>query len=147
MKRLAWLMKAAWTCLVLFSLVCLPACGASESAWSWIGPWHADEALNDLEAFADLFPGYEEYGAGMEIRSSGQMSWFIGEDGAYGTYGFEDGVLHADLIGDAGEEMPMDFLFISDGDALMLEMQLGELTVFWRYGDREDVQPDLSSDE
>ena len=38
------------------------------------GPWHLDSEKNDLAAFADLFPGYGEWGAGMEIRSNGQMS-------------------------------------------------------------------------
>lgn len=111
------------------------------------GPWHPDETLNDLTAFPDLFPGYEEFGAGMEIRSSGQMSWFIGENGGYGTYTCEEDVLHAALMNNAGEEMSMDLLFLSDGDAPLLEMQLEELTIFWRYGDREDIPLDPSSGE
>ena len=149
MKRLARLLPAAWFCLILLSLsmfLASAAC-ASESIGSWVGPWHADETLNDLTAFADLFPNYEEFGAGMEIRSSGQMSWFIGEDGGYGTYAFEKDVLHAALMNNVGEEMSMDFLFEADGDAPLLEMQLGERTVFWRYGDREDTAPDLTDCE
>lgn len=149
MKRMARLLTAAWTCLILFSLwmFCFPACGASESIGSWAGPWHPDETLNDLTAFPDLFAGYEEFGAGMEIRSSGQMSWFIGENGGYGTYTGEEDVLHAALMNNAGEEMSMDLLFLSDGDAPLLEMQLEELTIFWRYGDREDIPLDPSSGE
>lgn len=149
MKRIAQLLTAAWTCLILFSLwkFCLPASGSSESIGSWAGPWHPDETLNDLTAFADLFPGYEEFGAGMEIRSSGQMSWFIGENGGYGTYACKEDVLHAALMNNAEEEMSMDLLFLSDGDTPLLEMQLEELTVFWLYSDRENIPLDPSSGE
>ena len=46
-----------------------------------IGPWHLDPNKNDLTSFADsldLFPGYGEWGASMEIRGNGEMSWYIG---------------------------------------------------------------------
>ena len=62
-----------------------------------IGPWHLDSEQNNLAAFADsldLFPGYGEWGAGMEIRSNGQMSWYIGAESWHGTYTVEDGVIH-----------------------------------------------------
>ena len=39
-----------------------------------IGPWHLDSNKNDLASFTDsldLFPGYGEWGAGMEIRGNG----------------------------------------------------------------------------
>ena len=54
-----------------------------------IGPWHLDESKNDLAAFADsleLFPGYGEWGASMEICGNGEMSWYIGAEGWHGTY-------------------------------------------------------------
>ena len=54
-----------------------------------IGPWHLDSEKNDLAAFADsldLFPGYGEWGASMEIRSHGQMSWYIGAESWHGCY-------------------------------------------------------------
>lgn len=40
-----------------------------------VGPWHLYDEKNDLTAFADsldLFPGYGEWGASMEIRSTGK---------------------------------------------------------------------------
>lgn len=52
------------------------------------GLWHLDSEKNDLSTFSDsldLFPGYGEWGAGMEIRSDGQMSWYIGAAGGSGT--------------------------------------------------------------
>ena len=68
-----------------------------------IGPWHLDSEKNDLAAFADsldLFPGYGEWGASMEIRSNGQMSWYIGAESWHGTYTVEDEVIHAQLTSD-----------------------------------------------
>ena len=65
-----------------------------------VGPWHLDGEKNDLAAFADsleLFPGYGEWGASMEIRSNGQMSWYIGAESWHGTYTVEDGVMQAQL--------------------------------------------------
>ena len=65
-----------------------------------IGPWHLDSEKNDLAAFADfldLFPGYGEWGASMEIRSNGQMSWYIGAESWHGTYAVENGVMQAQL--------------------------------------------------
>lgn len=76
----------------------------------------------------------------MEIRSSDQMSWYIGEAGGSGTYAFEDGMLHASLMGGMGQEdLHMDFRFISDGNAPLLEMSWEDRAVYWRYGDREDA--------
>lgn len=48
-----------------------------------IGPWHLDSEKNDLNAFADsleLFPGYGEWGASMEIRSRG-LVWNLYDGG------------------------------------------------------------------
>ena len=47
---------------------------AAQQSVELIGPWHLDSEKNDLAAFADSpdpFPGYGEWGAGMEIRSNG----------------------------------------------------------------------------
>lgn len=68
-----------------------------------VGPWRLDSKKNDLAAFSDsqnLFPGYGEWGASMEIRSNGQMSWYIGAEGWHGIYAVRDGVLHAQLTSD-----------------------------------------------
>ena len=73
-----------------------------------IGPWHLDGEKNDLAAFADslgLFPGYGAWGAGMEIRSNGQLSWHIGAESWHGTYTVEDGILRAQLASDS-EQSP-----------------------------------------
>ena len=61
---------------------------AAQSAEAFVGLWHLDEG-SDLEALSGYFPGAAEFGSGMEIRSDGSISWFIGADGAAGTYTYD----------------------------------------------------------
>ena len=107
------------------------------------GPWHLDSEKNALTAFADsldLFPGYGEWGAGMEIRSDGQMSWYIGAEGWHGTYTLEDGVIHAQLTSDLEQTSRIwDFRITEENGAAGLEMDYQDMTVYWVYGDREDI--------
>lgn len=90
-----------------------------------VGPWHLDREKNDLAAFAgspDLFPGYGEWGASMEIRSNGQMSWYIGTAGGCGTYTLEDDVLHGSLVDNIDQkDMAMDL-------RILVENEKAELT-------------------
>ena len=106
------------------------------------GPWHLDSEKNDLAEFADsldLFPGYGEWGAGMEIRSNGQMSWYIGAEGWHGTYAVEDGVIHAQLTSDLEQStQPWDFRIVIENETAQLEMDDADMTVYWVYGDQED---------
>ena len=106
------------------------------------GPWHLDSGKNDLAAFADsldLFPGYGEWGASMEIRSNGQMSWYIGAEGWHGTYTVENGVLHAQLTSDSEQSTrSWDFRISAESETVMLEMDYEDMTVYWAYGDQED---------
>lgn len=106
------------------------------------GPWHLDSEKNDLAAFAgslELFPGYGEWGASMEIRSDGQMSWYIGAEGWHGTYTVEDGVLHAQLTSDL-EQSPRlwDFRIAGENETAALEMDYQDMTVYWVYGGQEE---------
>lgn len=107
------------------------------------GPWHLDEGKNDLAAFADsidLFPGYVEWGAGMEIRSDGQMSWYIGAESWHGTYIVENGVVHAHLTSDLEQsEKNWDFRVTTENGTAELEMEYGDITICWAYGDRQDA--------
>ena len=108
-----------------------------------VGPWHLDSEKNDLAAFADSpdpFPGYGEWGAGMEIRSNGQMSWYIGAEGWHGTYTVEDGAIHARLTSDSEESTRIwDFRITEDKGVAELEMDYPGMTIYWVYGDREDI--------
>lgn len=106
-----------------------------------VGPWHLDNEKNDLAAFADaldLFPGYGEWGASMEIRSDGTMSWYIGAEGWHGTYTVEDGVIHAQLTSDLEQSTQLwDFRITAENEAAELEMDYEDMTIYWAYGDQE----------
>ena len=108
-----------------------------------VGPWYLDSEKNDLAAFADSldrFPGYGEWGASMEIRSNGQMGWYIGAESWHGTYTVEDGVIHAQLTSDLEQSTQnWDFRITEENGAAILEMDDQDMTIYWAYGDREDV--------
>ena len=114
------------------------------------GPWHLDSEKNDLVAFADsldLFPGYGEWGASMEIRSDGQMSWYIGSAGGCGTYTVEVDLLHAELVNDMDQkDMAIDFRILVENEKAVLEMDYQDMTIYWVYGDQEDA-PAICNDE
>lgn len=107
-----------------------------------VGPWHLDAARNDLAAFAGsltLFPGYGEFGASMEIRSSGQMSWYIGAEGWYGAYTVEGSILRAWLTAGSGQTSRLwEFQLTAEDGVAMLAMPYEDMTIHWRYGDREE---------
>lgn len=115
-----------------------------------VGPWHLDSIKNDLDAFADsmdLFPGYGDWGAGMEIRSNGQMSWYIGADGGSGTYTVDGDLLHAALVNYLDQkEMTIDFRLSVENGKAVLAMDDQRMTIYWAYGDRED-SPAIGTDE
>ena len=159
MKRISALFLAAALCL------CLAACRKSpepeqssqdvhmeaaekaeepvQQSTELVGPWHLDSEKNDLAAFADsldLFPGYGEWGASMEIRSDGQMSWYIGAEGWHGTYTVEDGAIHAQLNSDLEQSTQIwAFRITEENGAAVLEMDYQSMTIYWVYGDREDI--------
>lgn len=100
------------------------------------GPWHLDSERNDLTAFQDIFPAYAEFGAGMEIKSDGQLSWYIGIEGGSGTYTQDGDVLTADLVSDI-EQKPITVVFhvILDNETASLMMEYNETSVYWIYGE------------
>ena len=108
-----------------------------------IGPWHLDDSKNDLAAFADspdLFPGYGEWGASMEIRGNGEMSWYIGAEGWHGTYSVEKNTLHAQLTSDLEQTLrAWDFRITSENGTAGLEMDYKDRTIYWVYGDQEET--------
>ena len=109
-----------------------------------IGPWHLDGNKNDLAAFADsldLFPGYGEWGASMEIRGNGNISWYIGAEGWYGTYYVEDQILHALLTSNLDQSsQSWDMRITSENGTAGLEMDYQDMTIYWAYGDRGDSE-------
>ena len=97
-----------------------------------VGPWHLDSEKNDLDAFADSldrFPGYGEWGAGMEIQSDGHMNWYIGAAGGSGTYTIEDTLLHAALVNDMDQtDMTIDFRILAENENAELAMDYQGMT-------------------
>ena len=116
----------------------------------WVGPWHLDSTKNDLTAFTDsmdLFPGYGEWGAGMEIRSNGQMSWYIGAAGGSGTYTVDGDLLHGALVNHMDQkDMTIDFRISVENEKAVLEMDYQNMVIYWVYGDQEDG-PAIGTDE
>lgn len=108
-----------------------------------IGPWHLDGSKNDLDAFAnslELFPGYGEWGASMEIRGNGEMSWYIGAESWHGTYSVEANTLHAFLTSDLEQtQQNWDMRITSENGTTGLEMAYQDMTIYWVYGDQEDT--------
>ncbi len=102
-----------------------------------VGPWHLDSTKNDLATFSDsldLFPGYGEWGAGMEIRSNGQMSWHIGAESWHGTYTVADGVMQAQLVSDLEQSTKLwDFRITEEKGVAELEMDYPGMTIYWTY--------------
>ena len=102
------------------------------------GPWHLDSEKNDLAAFADRFPGYGEWGASMEIRSDGRISWYIGAEGWQGSFVVEGKLLRAQLRSDMDESsLDMDIRISTENEEAALEMDYGDLTLFWLFGEEE----------
>ncbi len=108
-----------------------------------IGPWHLDQSKNDLTSFADsleLFPGYGEWGAGMEIRGNGEMSWYIGAEGWHGTYSVENHILHAQLTSDLEQSSQnWEFRITAENGTTGLEMDYQDMVIYWAYGDQEET--------
>ena len=68
----------------------------------------------------------------------GQMSWYIGSEGWHGTYTVEDGVIHAQLTSDLERSQQLwDFLVVIENETAELEMDYGDMTICWAYGEQE----------
>ena len=110
------------------------------------GPWHLDAYRNDLSDFSGLFEAYAEFGASMEIRSNGQLSWYIGVEGGTGTFSIDGAMLTAELTRTADESpMTTQFDILRDGDEVYLGMHWTNGIVFWTWGD--DDSADLSGED
>lgn len=68
------------------------------------------------------------------------MSWYIGAEGGAGAYTQGGNTLTADIVTDVGQqEVTVLFHMISNGEATQLEMEYNGTTVYWVYGDSEEV--------
>ena len=104
------------------------------------GPWHLDSEKNDHTALSNRFPGYAEWGASMEIRSDGQMSWYIGAEGWHGTYEVDGETLHAEMNSELdGRTLSWDFHITTENGSAMLETEYEDITLCWIYGEAEEA--------
>ena len=100
------------------------------------GPWHLDSQRNDLTAFQDIFPCYAEFGARMEIKTGGQIYWYIGAEGGLGTYTQSGNVLTADYVSDTTQQpATLRCDVIVDNETTYLVMQYNGNRIYWIYGD------------
>ena len=68
------------------------------------------------------------------------MSWYIGTEGWQGTYTLGDGVLQAQLTSDFEQSTQLwDFRITAENGVAELEMDYEDMTIYWAYGDREDI--------
>ena len=115
-----------------------------------VGSWHLDEERNDLAGFADsidLFPGYGEWGAGMEIGSDGQMSWYIGAESWHGTYTVEDGIIKAQLTSDLDQTAQLwEIDITAEEETTVLKMTYHDLAIYWVYGEQADSAAGAGND-
>lgn len=103
-----------------------------------VGPWHLAEGENDDAVIYETFPGAMEFGSSMEIRSDGRISWYIGADGASGTYVLSGNVLHAELTNDFDQTaMTMELTVEKKDDQLLLNMNYRDLSLCWSLGEGE----------
>ena len=99
---------------------------------SLVGPWHLAEDTG-LETLSEFFPGAAEFGSGMEIRSDGAISWYIGADGAIGTYIIEGNTLTAHVTGEVDGKAYRITLRQPEPEKLVMTFKDTELV--WTYGD------------
>lgn len=97
-----------------------------------VGPWHLAEGTN-LEALSAVFPGASEFGSGMEIRSDGRISWYVGADGAIGSYVLDGATLLADVTGELDGAWMQVTLRATAPETLW--MRFRDVALRWVYGD------------
>lgn len=103
-----------------------------------VGPWHLTENHNDLAAIHEAIPGAMEFGSVMEIRSNGNLSWYIGAEGGIGTYTLQGDTLHAELTNTMDNApLSLDFTARKDGDQLLLTTVYRDLPLCWSWGEGE----------
>ena len=103
-----------------------------------VGPWHLSGEKNDLKAFQNIFPGFAEFGETMEIRSNGQISWYIGAEGGSGTYTKDGDTITAELNGETDSFTTVFHVLVENGTPV-LEMKYNDTTIYWVYGESEDI--------
>ena len=101
-----------------------------------VGLWHLEEDEQDNATAIETIPGAMEFGSGMELRSNGNISWYIGAEGGTGTYSLSDNVLYADMTNDFdGGSMKMEFAAEKADGVLFLYTEYKGLSLCWSQGE------------
>ena len=96
-----------------------------------IGVWHIDES--ELASLRDKFPGIDESGTSMEIKSDGNISWYVGANSFTGTFKASGSGLTAEVTGDNDNaKMTVAVTFTDEGTAIMNFL---DTEIIWTYGD------------
>ena len=96
-----------------------------------IGVWHIDES--ELAALRDTFPGIEDSGTSMEIKSDGSISWYVGTNSVTGTFKASGSGLTADVTDDNDStKMTVDMTYTDEG---LIKMTFRDTEIIWTYGD------------
>ena len=107
------------------------------SVESLVGPWHLAEDT-DLETLSETFPGAAEFGGGMGIRSDGRISWYIGADGAMGTYIIEGNTLTANVTGELDSAAYR--ITLRQPEPEKLTMTFKNIELVWTYGEGDSLR-------
>ena len=114
--------------------------GAERPGVELAGMWHLDAERNESDALAERFPGYGEWGAGMEICGDGRMNWCIGAESWQGNWTVQGDTLHAELESELEElSRSWDIRIVTEGEEILLEMEYEDMTLRWAYGEQADA--------
>ena len=103
-----------------------------------VGPWHLAEEEKDNATAIEAIPGAMGFGSSMEIRSNGNISWYIGAEGGTGTYSLSGNVLSSDMTSDFdGSPMKMEFMAEKSGSVIFLYTEYKGLLLCWSQGEDE----------
>ena len=108
--------------------------GAAAVRDSFVGSWRLADT-NDLETLSELFPNAALFGGSMEIRPDGMISWFIGSDGAVGSYEIQGNYLITDVVDELDGEAHHVTMGFQGTDTLI--MRFKDVVLVWSYGDSE----------
>lgn len=97
-----------------------------------VGPWYLDDSEMDMEMIGAAFPGIEESGHAMEIRSDGRLSWHVGSDGAVGTYEIDGNNLNATFTSDADGTTYTTKLEYQEANDLLI-MNYKDFAFVWKH--------------
>lgn len=103
------------------------------------GYWHISDSATSMSTLRENFPESKKLGACMEIRPNGQISWYIGEEGATGSFQVSGDLVEAVLTGDpGGDPLTIRMNYSEKNGRRTLTMDVKCMLVYWIPGKGED---------